>query len=267
MLKNRYDFDDTFRYVTRLPALYSLADRRIRVAAIATVRRWVPDVEPMNTIVTAFAKALLARFNDVKPAAPASEKEIAKVKDAVKAEVKEEDKAEGEEAAAETTEAEKEATPAPEVALGTEMSPYLPTELVAPVPESTVQQHLELLFALCKRQPEFLHDIFNAYPTLEPSVQESIGTLLAPLITSMGSSHPKLLEILRSFPPGADRLALRILTVLTDTKRKIDPSLVTMVTDLMAERELDPRFIIPILGELEKVSDCVGLELTCRPKS
>lgn len=98
-----------------------------------------------------------------------------------------------------------------------------------------------------------LPSIFNAYPTLETSIQEAIGTLLAPLITSMGSSHPKLLEILRHFPVGADKLALRILTVLTDTKRKPDSGLVTMVKELMVERELDPRFVIPILADLEKV--------------
>lgn len=42
--------------------LIHLTEKVTRNAAINTVRRWVPDVEPMNGAITAFAKKLLKRL-------------------------------------------------------------------------------------------------------------------------------------------------------------------------------------------------------------
>jgi symplekin len=114
-----------------------------------------------------------------------------------------------------------------------------------------VQQHVELAFALSRRQQDLLNDIFQLYPKMEPEIQDAVDDLLEPLIQSLGPTE-KLLSILREFPEGAEKLALRVVTVLS--AGGASPVLLGLLKGLMAERDLDPRFIIPIIGELDKVS-------------
>ena len=87
---------------------------------------------------------------------------------------------------------------------------------------------------------------------MDESVQETIQQLITPLIRALGSSHVKLLALLRTFPPGAETLALRVLTIFTETGRP-SAQLVTLVKGLIAERDLDARFLIPIIAEMDKV--------------
>lgn len=95
--------------------------------------------------------------------------------------------------------------------------------------------------------------IFAAYGGMEETVQETIQQLITPLIRALGSSHGRLLTLLRTFPPGADSLALRVLTIFTESGRP-SAQLVTLVKSLVSERDLDPRFLVPIVGEMDKVS-------------
>ncbi len=88
---------------------------------------------------------------------------------------------------------------------------------------------------------------------MDESVQESLQTLLVPLIKTLGPTNPKLLELLQSFPTQAESLALRILTILTDHARPT-PQIVSIVKQLLTERELDSKFLIIIIGEMDKVS-------------
>ena len=94
--------------------------------------------------------------------------------------------------------------------------------------------------------------IFDVYPRMDASVQEAVGVLLTPLIRSLGPTHTKLLTILRSFPPASETLALRVLSILTESG-KPGPNIVALVKTLMLERDLDARFLIPIAGEMDKV--------------
>jgi symplekin len=93
--------------------------------------------------------------------------------------------------------------------------------------------------------------IFFAYRRMDDSVQTAMQDLLTPLIRSLGSSHGKLLTLLRTFSPGAESLALRVLTILTENGRPSAP-LVALVKSLIVERDLDARFLIPIIAELDK---------------
>ncbi|KIR28658.1 symplekin [Cryptococcus deuterogattii LA55] len=111
-----------------------------------------------------------------------------------------------------------------------------------------VQQHVELAFALAKRKQDLLDDIFRLYPRLEPAVQDVVEAQLMPLIQSLGATE-KLLEILRKFPNGADKLVMRVVGVLSAEGSK---TLVTLMKTLLSERDLDPRFVIPIVGDLDK---------------
>lgn len=73
-----------------------------------------------------------------------------------------------------------------------------------------------------------------------------------PLIKTLGPNNPKLLDLLRTFPPDAESLALRILGILTESARP-SPALVSLTKDLMAERELDPGFLVIVIPEMDKV--------------
>lgn len=87
---------------------------------------------------------------------------------------------------------------------------------------------------------------------MDISVQEHIQELISPLTRALGSSHGKLLTLLRTFPDGAESLALRIITIFTDSGRPSVP-LVSLVKTLVSERDLDARFLIPIFAEMDKV--------------
>ena len=199
-------------------------DRKTRVMAISTVRRWVPE-SPMAPTVVNYGLGVLRRLvrgDDTKLDGDA-------------------DMEEGEQA-----------------------DEIIESRYLGEVTVETVQQHVELVFALSRRQQELLDDIFRVYPKMETQIQDAVETLLTPLIQSLGASS-KLLEILRLFPPGADRLALRIVTILSADGAS--PVLVSLVKGLLAERELDPRFVIPIVGQLDKVGGLLCQALNTRPKS
>ena len=94
--------------------------------------------------------------------------------------------------------------------------------------------------------------IFASYGQMDISVQEAVQDLITALIRSLGPSHGRLLTLLRTFPPGAESLALRVLNIFTDAGRPSAP-LVALVKGLVSERDLDARFLIPIIAELDKV--------------
>lgn len=84
----------------------------------------------------------------------------------------------------------------------------------------------------------------------------SVQDHLAPVIRSIGTmggtpAYNKLLSLLRNFHPGAESLALRVIKILTDGGRP-SAQLVSLVRDLITERDLDARFLIPIIAELDK---------------
>lgn len=83
-------------------------------------------------------------------------------------------------------------------------------------------------------------------------MQETIQHLITPLVRALGQNHNKLLALLRTFPPGAETLALRILSIFTENGRP-SHSIVTLVKTLVNERDLDARFLIPIIAEMDKV--------------
>jgi len=87
---------------------------------------------------------------------------------------------------------------------------------------------------------------------MDVSVQEAIQQLITALVRSLGPSHGKLLTLLRTFPTGAETLALRVLTIFTESGRP-SATIVALVKSLILERDLDARFLIPIVGEMDKV--------------
>ncbi|WVQ92978.1 hypothetical protein IAU59_000040 [Kwoniella sp. CBS 9459] len=124
------------------------------------------------------------------------------------------------------------------------------SKFLGDVTPETVQQHVELAFALTKRNQSLLDDIFKLYPLLSAEIQESVEAQLMPLIQSLGPTE-KLLENLRAYPAGADKLVMKIITTLS-AGGGASPALVAVIKALLSERELDPKFVVPIIGDLEK---------------
>lgn len=86
---------------------------------------------------------------------------------------------------------------------------------------------------------------------MDITVQEAIQDLITALIRSLGSNHGKLLTLMRQCPEGAESLALRVLTIFTEHGRP-SSQLVALVKALINERDLDARFLIPIIAEMDK---------------
>ncbi|KAG6821193.1 hypothetical protein H0H93_004013 [Arthromyces matolae] len=230
-----------------------LAERKTRGAAINTVKLWVPNTQPMDGMIREFALQMLRKLQ-LQPSRQAAEEGSSMIID-------------GEETVA--TQAEPEGSsgisrphhdtddkdenmedgqlPSEELV----QTPYLPEHIELPAEKPQVLQHVELLFALSVKVPEFLDEIFAAYGQMDITVQEAIQDLITALIRSLGSSHGKLLTLMRNFPRGAETLALRVLTILTEHGRP-SAQLVVLVKALINERDLDARFLIPIIAEMDK---------------
>lgn len=112
-----------------------VADPVTRRAAINTVRRWVPGIEPMDSMIRDFALQILRRLQKRPPKG-----EVPKVADG---------------RAGSGDENMEDGQLPPEDLLQT---PYLPEELELPATKSHVLQHVELLFALSVKVPEFLNE-------------------------------------------------------------------------------------------------------------
>ncbi|ETW78990.1 hypothetical protein HETIRDRAFT_460016 [Heterobasidion irregulare TC 32-1] len=198
-----------------------------RGAAIITVKRWVGDAQPMDGMIREFALQLLRRLQS-KPKAEKPHGEDVQMNE-------HEDNIE-------------DGQLPPDDILQT---PYLPEQLELPAQKAQVLQHLELLFALSVKVSDFLEETFAAYGEMDVTVQEAVQDLITALIRSLGPTHGKLLTLMRTFPPGADTLALRVLSIFTEHGRP-SAQLVALVKALIAERDLDARFLIPIIAEMDK---------------
>lgn len=143
--------------------LSSHPEKRIRGAAINTLKIWVPHTQPMDSLIRHFAVQMLKKLQ-----APSSKKVTT---------------TEGEMAPQTDETADKEVSPAEDVTAangGTTtpvpekvstdepmdqdqespeellQTPYLPDRIELPAQKDQVLQHLELMFALCVKVPDFL---------------------------------------------------------------------------------------------------------------
>ncbi|KAI9495403.1 Symplekin tight junction protein C terminal-domain-containing protein [Zychaea mexicana] len=117
--------------------------------------------------------------------------------------------------------------------------------------EQDVVRHAELFFALCAKKNDLLDELFNVYIHATEQVQRVIRQHIYNLIKSIGMNSAKLLDTIRHFPPGGETLVIRILVTLCDTVRPT-PELVAAVKSVYQERNLDAKFLIPIVSGLSK---------------
>jgi len=116
--------------------------------------------------------------------------------------------------------------------------------------EADVQRFVELPFALCTKAPAMLALVFETYPHSPPFVQRAIEKHIYKLIKALGPGHARLLELLRNHPEGAEPLALVSFRALTETGRPA--ALVAIVKELASKKEVNPRWLVPIMPDLGK---------------
>lgn len=73
------------------------------------------------------------------------------------------------------------------------------------------------------------------------------------MVRSLGSSHPLVSQVIETCPEGADSLALKLLSILTD-KNRLPAPLMAAVQTLAGTREVSPKFLVMIISDCEKVS-------------
>ncbi|KAL1924913.1 uncharacterized protein VTP21DRAFT_4567 [Calcarisporiella thermophila] len=118
-------------------------------------------------------------------------------------------------------------------------------------PETEIIRRLQLFFALCHKKHELITELFKVFAAASSQVQRVIRKEVYDLIKSIGMNSPKLLDAIREFPEGAESIVIRILVVLTDKVRP-SPQLVAVVRDTYLQRELDAKFLIPVISGFEK---------------
>ncbi|KAE8258811.1 hypothetical protein A4X13_0g1428 [Tilletia indica] len=116
--------------------------------------------------------------------------------------------------------------------------------------EADVQRFVELPFALCTKVPSMLSLVFETHPRSAPFVQRAIEKHIYKLIKALGPSNARLLELLRHHQDGAESLALVVFRALTETGRP--SALISIVKELANEREVNPRFLVPIMPDFDK---------------
>ena len=109
-------------------------DKITRGAAINTVKRWIPDAQPMSEMIRDFALQLLRRLQS-RPKPPPEEKPPTNGTD------HDENMEDGQ-------------LPQEDII----QTPYLPEQLELPAVDAQILQHVELLFALSTKVPEFLDE-------------------------------------------------------------------------------------------------------------
>lgn len=108
------------------------------------------------------------------------------------------------------------------------------------------------LSVLPQRIEHLLRSLFDAYPRLQPLAQESLLSLITPVIRSLGAKPPNVAHAIETCPAGAEPLALCILNLLID-KGRLPAPLIASVKVLATRRELSPRFYVWIIGDCGKV--------------
>ncbi|GAA6021094.1 hypothetical protein JCM10207_003361 [Rhodosporidiobolus poonsookiae] len=218
-----------------LLALTTHADKRVRNAAIMTVKKWVPDVPELSDGIVNFALSLIARLK----AEPVAKDDAAGATNG---------EADGEEDMA------MDATPPPEQP----KPPYalvrsgeIIDRLTPPTSASEVVQHVELLLALCVKEPSLLRPLFEQYHEYPPLVRDALEELIQPLVRALGIRNEGLLDLIGDFPEGSDILVLKALDILAD-RSKLPSNVIALIKTVAAKRDIDSRFYALIMPECNK---------------
>lgn len=116
-------------------------------------------------------------------------------------------------------------------------------------------RHVDFYFALCELQPVLLIHLFPVYASVSSAIQKQIRALLDPVLRRIYAENADALfeQVFRSFPVGGESLFLRMLAMVTKTT-SVSPALIAIVKEVVEQRSLDARYLLPVLHGLEKAS-------------
>ncbi|WWC72850.1 uncharacterized protein I206_106814 [Kwoniella pini CBS 10737] len=228
-----------------LDSLLSLCthpERKVRVPAIiTTVRRWGPDSPMMPTLVK-YALGTLWRLRSDSP---------------LKSKVKIEDPANVDEEDVKMEESNENGNGEDEIERQSDSETKdepekVESKYLEEVSPETVQQHVELAFALTRRNQQLLDSIFQLYPKLPSTeIQDALEAQLMPLIQSLGPTE-KLLEILKRYSAGTEKLIMRIIGLLSSNGS--NAALIGVIKSLLddEDKEVEGKFVASVVGDLDK---------------
>jgi len=122
--------------------------------------------------------------------------------------------------------------------------------------DENIKRRLHLYFALCTKRHELINGLVDIYCKVDANVKSLILRQAGPLIRNIGMASPAVLNLLKTFPPESETFILGLLHALTEGQAPT-PDLVIVVREVYETRNLNPRFLIPIIPGLTK-TELVG---------
>ena len=187
------------------------SERLVRGRAIVTARTWVLQKGPLADVVLAFARESLQLLVE---------------------EARAHDAPEAQDMSVEAEEADE--TAANPLGLN----------------EQDVLRLIELALVLSVKQPSFFAEVVRIYPLLPAPVQAAMQKHVTPVARSVGPNSTVLLDVLRTYPHGADTLVMAILRILIDKGHT--QALAELVRDLVDTRSLDVEYLLPLVPHLDR---------------
>ncbi|CAG8827107.1 10890_t:CDS:2, partial [Racocetra persica] len=113
-----------------------------------------------------------------------------------------------------------------------------------------VERHLDLFLSLCSKKSELFDLLLSIYVNTPESMQILIRKNAFKMVETIGING--LLNLFRTFPDGSEDFVLKILVVYTNKQATPPAQLVNTAKSVIMQRNLDGRFLFPIIAFFEK---------------
>jgi len=119
-------------------------------------------------------------------------------------------------------------------------------------PVDLIERCLALALAILPHNANVLRDLAQVYAKAKSAdVQKTIWRALDGPVRGLEQTNPDLLNLITNCPDHCESFITRVLHILTD-KNTFSPELVDAVRTLMKSKQMEVRFLIPVLGALTK---------------
>ncbi|RGB39636.1 Symplekin tight junction protein C terminal-domain-containing protein [Rhizophagus diaphanus] len=113
-----------------------------------------------------------------------------------------------------------------------------------------VERHLDLFLSLCAKKRQLFEKLVSIYIKSSDSIQKFIRNYSQKIIDTIGLTG--LIELFQTFPDGAEDFVLRLLIVYTNKTVQPPTQLINTAKSVIVQRNLDGRFLFPIIAYFEK---------------
>ncbi|CAG8541921.1 297_t:CDS:10, partial [Gigaspora margarita] len=113
-----------------------------------------------------------------------------------------------------------------------------------------VERHLDLFLSICSKKSELFDQLLSIYVKTPESMQMLIRKNAPKMVETVGING--LLNLFLTFPEGAEDFVLKMLVVYTNKQVTPPAQLVNTAKSVIMERNLEGRFLFPIIAFFEK---------------